>query len=78
MAISYKTTQYILHLQMVSLYNLELLYNKSSDLGIDYERGCQIFNDFDKCTIYIVHCTMYMELHVNILLKCKLLNARLS
>ena len=40
---------------MVSLYNiavalnLERLYNKTSDLGIDYEKGCQIFTDFDKC-----------------------------
>ena len=50
MAISYKTTQYILPLQMASLYDLERLYNKSSDLGIDYEKGCQIFADFDKCT----------------------------
>ena len=43
MAISYKTIQYnILPLQIASLYNiavalnLEQLYNKTSDLGIDY------------------------------------------
>ena len=30
--------------------NLERLYNKTSDLGIDYEKGCQIFTDFDKCS----------------------------
>ena len=35
--------------------NLERLYNKTSDLGIDYEKGCQIFTDFDKCTLYNVH-----------------------
>ena len=59
MAISYKTIQYnILPLQMATLYNiavalnLEWLYNKTSDLGIDYEKGCQIFTDFDKCTLY--------------------------
>ena len=46
---------------MASLYNiavalnLERLYNKTSDLGIDYEKGCQIFTDFDKCTLYNVH-----------------------
>ena len=46
---------------MASLYNiavalnLEQLYNKTSDLGIDYKKGCQIFIDFDKCTMYIVH-----------------------
>ena len=48
---------------MASLYNiavalnLERLYNinKTSDLGIDYEKGCQIFTDFDKCTSYNVH-----------------------
>ena len=61
MAISYKTIPYILPLQMASLYNiavalnLEWLYNKASDLGIDYEKGCQIFTDFDKCTFYNVH-----------------------
>ena len=61
MAISYKTIQYILPLQMASWYNiavalnLEWLYNKTSDLGIDYKKGCQIFTDFDKCTMYIVH-----------------------
>ena len=61
MAISYKTIPYILPLQMASFYNiavalnLERLYNKTSDLGIDYEKGCQIFNDFDKCTLYNVH-----------------------
>ena len=44
---------YILPLQMASLYhiavalNLERLYNKTSDLGIDYEKCCQIFTDFD-------------------------------
>ena len=57
MAISYKTIPYILPSQMASLYNiaislnLERLYNKTSNLGIDYEKGCQIFNDFDKCTV---------------------------
>ena len=62
MAISYKTIQYILPLQMASLYNiavvlnLERLYNNTSDLGIDYKNGCQIFTDFDKCTLYNVHC----------------------
>ena len=62
MAISYKTIQYIiLPLQMASLYNiavalnLERLYNKTSDFGIDYEKGCQIFTDFDKCTFYNAH-----------------------
>ena len=46
---------------MASLYNvavalnLERLYNKTSDLGIDYKKGCQIFTDFDKCTMYIVY-----------------------
>ena len=61
MAISYKTITYILPLQMASLHNmavalnLERLYNKTSDLGIDYEKGCQIFTDFDKCTLYNVH-----------------------
>ena len=61
MAISYKTIQYILPLQMASLYNiavalnLERLYNKISDLGIDYKKDCQIFTDFDKCTMYIIH-----------------------
>ena len=41
---------------MASLYNiavalnLEQLYNKTSDLGIDSENGCQIFTDFDECT----------------------------
>ena len=64
MAISYKTIPYILPLQMSSLYyniavalNLERLYNKTSDLGIDYEKGCQIFTAFDKCTMYIEQCT---------------------
>ena len=61
MAISYKNIQYILPLEMASLYNiavalnLERLYNKTSDLGIDYKKGYQIFTDFDKCTMYIVH-----------------------
>ena len=48
---------------MVSLYNnniavalnLERLYNKTSDLGTDYEKGWQIFTDFDKCIFYNVH-----------------------
>ena len=46
---------------MASLYyiavasNLERLYNGTYDLGIDYEKGCQIFTDFDKCTLYNVH-----------------------
>ena len=61
MAISYKTIPYILPLQMASLYNLAVVlnlerqYNKTSDFGIDYERGYQIFTDFDKCTFYNVH-----------------------
>ena len=61
MAISYKTIPYILPLQMASLYNiavalsLERLYNKTSDLSIDYEKGCQIFTNFDNCTLYNVH-----------------------
>ena len=63
MTTSCKTIPYILLLQMASLYNiavalnLERLYNKTSDLGIDYEKRCQIFTDFDKCTLYIVQCT---------------------
>ena len=46
---------------MASLYNiavaldLERLYNKTSNLCIDYKKGCEIFTDFDKCTMYIVH-----------------------
>ena len=46
MASLYKALQYILLLQMASLYNiavalnLERLYNKTSDLGIDYKKGC--------------------------------------
>ena len=46
---------------MASIYNiavtlnLERLYNKTSDLGIDYEKGCHIFTDFDKCTFYNVY-----------------------
>ena len=61
MAILYKTVPYILPLQMASLnniavaLNLERLYNKASDFGTDYERGCQIFTDFDKCTLYNAH-----------------------
>ena len=61
MAISYRTIPYILPLQMASLYNiavalnLKRLYNKTSDFGIDYEKGCQIFTDFDKCTLYNAH-----------------------
>ena len=61
MAISYKTIQYNLPLQMASLYNiafalnLERLYNKTSDLGTDYKKDCQIFTNFDKCTMYIVY-----------------------
>ena len=35
--------------------NLEWLYNKTSDLGIDYEKDCQIFINFDKCTLYNAH-----------------------
>ena len=38
---------------MASLYyniavalNLERLYNNTSDLGIDYEKGCQIFTEY--------------------------------
>ena len=56
MAISYKTIPYILPLQMASLYNiavalnLERLYNKTSDFSNDYQKGCQTFTDFDKCT----------------------------
>ena len=48
---------------MASLYNiavalnLEWLYNKTSDFGIDYEKGCQTIPDFDKCTLYTVQCT---------------------
>ena len=42
---------YVLHNIAVAL-NLERLYNKTSDLGNDYEKGCQIFTDFDKCTLY--------------------------
>ena len=63
MAISYKTIPYILLLQMASLYNiavalnLERLYNKTADFDIDYEKGCQIFNDLDKCTLYNAHVT---------------------
>ena len=54
---------------MASLYNiavalhLERLYSKTSDLGIDYKKGCQIFTDFDKCTLYAVQCTLY-NVHV--------------
>ena len=61
MAISYKAIPYILPLQIASLYNiavalnLERLYNKTSDFGIDYEKGCRIFTDFDKCTLYDAH-----------------------
>ena len=62
MAISCKTMPYIFRLQMASLYNiavalnLERLYNKTSDLGIDYyKKGCQIFTDLNN-----VHCTMHM------------------
>ena len=60
MAISYKTIPYILSLQMASLYNIAVALNleqlyKTSDLGIDYEKGCQIFTDFDKCTLYNAH-----------------------
>ena len=43
---------YVLHNIAVAL-NLERLYNKTSNLAIDYEKGCQIFTDFDKCTLYI-------------------------
>ena len=51
---------------MASLYNIAValnlgrLYIKTSDLGIDYEKGCIIYTDFDECTLYNVHCTMYM------------------
>ena len=64
MGTSYKTIPYILPLQMARLYNqyniavalnLERLYNKTSDFGIEYEKGCQIFTDFDKCTLYNAH-----------------------
>ena len=54
---------------MASLYNkavalnLERLYNKTSDFGIDYEKGCQIFTDFDKCTL---GCTKIWRLHQKI------------
>ena len=72
MAISYKTIQYnILPLQMASLYNiavvlnLEQLYNKTSDLGIDYEKGCQIFTNFDKCKLYNAHVITSKCLNVN-------------
>ena len=37
-----------------------IVENKTSDFGIDYEKGCQIFTDFDKCTLYNVYCTMHM------------------
>ena len=61
MAISYKTIPYILPLQMANLYNiavalnLERLYNTTSDFGIDYEKGSQIFTDIYKCTLYNAH-----------------------
>ena len=61
MAISCKTIPYILPLQMASLYNiavalnLERLYNKTSDFGNDHEKGCQIFTDVDKSTLYNAH-----------------------
>ena len=54
MTISYKTMPYILPLQTANLYNIAValhlrrLYNKTSDFGIDYEKGCQIFTDCDK------------------------------
>ena len=59
MASSYKTIPYILPLQMASLYNIAVTlnlerlydYDKTSDLDIDYKKGYQIFNDFDKCTL---------------------------
>ena len=79
MKLAYKTIPYILPLQMASLcniavaLNLEWLYNKTSDLGINYEKGCQIFTNFDKSTLYNVH-----GITSNTLLKCKLLNACLS
>ena len=64
MAISYKTIPYILPLEMASLYNIavalnleRLLYNKTSEFGIDHEKGCQVFTDFDKCTLYNAQCT---------------------
>ena len=71
MAISYKTIPYILPLQMASLYNiavaltLKQLYNKTSELGIDYEKGCQIFTNFDKCTFYNAHVITSKCLNVN-------------
>ena len=40
---------------MAVALNLERLYNKTSDLGIDYEKGSQIFTDFDEYTLYNVH-----------------------
>ena len=52
METSYKTMPYILPLQMASLYNiavalnLERLYNNTSDLGINYEKGCQEIHRF--------------------------------
>ena len=45
------------NINIVVALNLEWLYNKTSDLGIDYKKGCQVFKDFDNCTLYNVHCT---------------------
>ena len=44
---------------MTSLYySIAVALNlETSDLGIDYEKGCQIYTDFDKRTVYIVQCT---------------------
>ena len=58
MAISYKNyTIYFTFtngklINIAVALNLEQLYNKTSDFGIDYEKGCQIFTNFDKCTLY--------------------------
>ena len=76
MAISYKTIPYILPLQMAGLYNiavalnLERLYNKTSDLDIDYENCCQIFTDFDKCTLYNAHVITSKYIALILTVKC--------
>ena len=63
MAISYKNyTVYFTFangklINIAVALNLERLYNKTSDFGIDYEKGCQISTDFDKCTLYNTHVT---------------------
>ena len=42
------------NINIVVALNLEWLCNKTSDLCIDYKKGCQIFTDFDNCTLYNV------------------------